>query len=523
MREKNLYHIILLFIGFALTGCNKEEVIVLVPDVITFPVTDLTYQSATCGGYVNGDGMAISSRGICWSTDSTPTINDSISVSSNENGSFTIAITNLKPDSTYFVRAYATNSVGTGYGSTIQFKTKRASITVLTAPINDVGYQSAVCGGSVTSEGTSITACGICWSTHVTPTLADSITVDGHEAGSFTSVMQSLKPNSAYFVRAYATNGIDTVYGSTMTFKTKRASISVTTTRANTILHNSAICGGTISTSSGVTLESCGVCWSLSPFPTVEDFNTTVSPSTNIFSAKLSPLLQNKVYYARAYGASSNELIYGDNITFKTRQIALSITAPDLSNVTTTTVSYTGVVTCDQPTAITARGVCWSTSSTPTIAKNKSSDGIGDGSFRGTISGLTANTTYYVRTYVTDTEGTIYGDIVSFKTNAVPIAGVPTVITLSVEYYASSFSVKLQGQITSQGNSSVTSYGYYCSTSPNPVESNSLSWGYDTGSASTFSISVQSITSGVKYYIRAFAKNSYGTGYGNVIEYVGKQ
>jgi len=390
---------------------------------------------------------------------------------------------------------------------------------VTTFSVSDISYQSATCGGSVSCEGTTITACGICWSTKESPTLADSITVDRNEAGSFTSTMKSLKPDLTYYVRAYATNGTNTFYGSTMKFKTKRTSISVATTRANTILNNSAICGGTILTTNEAALVTRGVCWSLSPYPTTEDDYTTVTSTAKNFSVKLSNLEPNKLYYVRAYAGSYNELIYGDNIIFKTRQTALSITGPTLSNITTSTVKCSGTVTSEQSTAIIERGVCWSTNSIPTIADNKSIEGKGDGTFTVSVTDLKANTTYNIRTYVTDIEGTVYGDIISFKTNANTIVNVPTVSTLSV-VKTSTYNAQIQGQITSEGNASVTSYGYYCSTSANPVESNSFNSGYDYGTTTSFTMTIVSLTSGVKYYVRAFAKNSFGIGYGNVIEYV---
>ncbi|MFA5045792.1 MAG: hypothetical protein WC542_07670, partial [Paludibacter sp.] len=227
----------------------------------------------------------------------------------------------------------------------------------------------------------------------------------------------------------------------------------------------------------------------------------------------------NTLYYVRAYASSYNELIYGDNIIFKTRQTALSVSAPTLSNITTTTVDYSGIVTSEQPTLITNRGVCWSKSSIPTTEDNKTSDGIGDGTFTASITGLKASTTYYIRTYVTDNEGTVYGNIVMFKTSDPAILGAPSVNTLSVTKSGST-NPKIQGQIISEGNAAVTSYGYYCSTSANPTESNSVTWGSNTGTTTTYSMSIYSLTSGVTYYVRAFAKNSFGTGYGNVIIYV---
>ncbi len=520
MKKKSYYLSGLIFIVLAVSGCKKEEIILQVPEVTTFSVTEIDYQSASCGGSVNSAGLEITARGICWSTKPSPTISDSISTDEDKNDSFTISLKNLKPDSTYYVRAFATNSAGTGYGSIMKFKTKHASINVVTATLSDVSYQSATCGGSVTCEGTSITACGICWSTSATPTLADSITVDGHEAGSFTSSLRSLKPDLIYNVRAYATNGIDTIYGSIMKFKTKRASISVATTTVSMIFTNSATIGGIVSASSGTTIVSRGVCWSLSPYPTIEDYSSTVTSSANSFSSTLKDLKPNTLYYARAYGSSYNELIYGDNIIFKTRQTVLSVTPPSFSNLKSTTVEYKGTVTSERPELITARGACWSsTNNNPTIADNKSSVGVGNGTFSSSITGLKSNTTYYVRTYVTDNEGTVYSDVMTFKTAEGPTEGAPIVSTVAITRNGTS--LYIEGQILYEGNSVVTRYGYCCSTSPNPTLSTSFTSAYNTGTISTYTMPMfLELTIGKTYFIRAYAVNNIGIGYGNVIEYV---
>jgi uncharacterized protein (TIGR02145 family) len=75
-----------------------------------------------------------------------------------------------------------------------------------------------------------------------------------------------------------------------------------------------------------------------------------------------------------------------------------------------------GTITSDGGSAVTARGVCWSTDSIPTIADSKTTDGSGIGSFASSITGLTANTSYYVRAYATTSDGTGYGNIQSFVT-----------------------------------------------------------------------------------------------------------
>ena len=78
-------------------------------------------------------------------------------------------------------------------------------------------------------------------------------------------------------------------------------------------------------------------------------------------------------------------------------------------------------MTSDGGAAIVARGVCWSTSSTPTVANSKTTDGIGIGAFVSSISGLTPGTPYFVRAYATNSVGTGYGDIQLFPTAGTPV------------------------------------------------------------------------------------------------------
>ena len=93
-----------------------------------------------------------------------------------------------------------------------------------------------------------------------------------------------------------------------------------------------------------------------------------------------------------------------------------TVTTTAVSNIAPTTAMSGGNVTADGGADITARGICWSTSQNPTISGNHTTDGTGTGSFNSTMTDLTPNTTYYVRAYATNSEGTAYGEVVSFTT-----------------------------------------------------------------------------------------------------------
>jgi uncharacterized protein (TIGR02145 family) len=115
--------------GFSVRCLKDPETIVVAPAVSTQSMTSITSTSSTTGGNVSYDGGAtVTTRGVCWSTSTNPTINNSKTTDGTGTGSFTSSITGLTAGITYFVRAYATNSAGTAYGNEIIFSTSIADI-----------------------------------------------------------------------------------------------------------------------------------------------------------------------------------------------------------------------------------------------------------------------------------------------------------------------------------------------------------------------------------------------------------
>lgn len=94
------------------------------------------------------------------------------------------------------------------------------------------------------------------------------------------------------------------------------------------------------------------------------------------------------------------------------------------SAITSTTATSGGNISNDGGASITARGVCWNTSTGPSIANSKTTDGMGSGTFASSITGLTPATIYYVRAYATNSAGTAYGNEISLTTTAAPIPSV---------------------------------------------------------------------------------------------------
>jgi hypothetical protein len=123
----------------------------------------------------------------------------------------------------YYVRAYATSSAGTAYGNEIAFTTLLNPVipVVTTASITNLGQSSCTGGGIVTSDGGAVvTFRGVCWGTSPNPTITNSHTTDGNGTGVFVSSITGLTPNTLYYFRSYAVNGIGTSYGNELNVTT---------------------------------------------------------------------------------------------------------------------------------------------------------------------------------------------------------------------------------------------------------------------------------------------------------------
>ena len=237
--------------------------------------------------------------------------------------------------------------------------------------------------------------------------------------GSYTVNMTSLTPNTTYYVRAYARNSVGTAYGSEVSFTTTGNGNlpTVITSQVTNITQTTARGGGNVANSGGATVSSRGVCWSTNHNPSVSDSYTTNGTGTGSFTSSMTGLTVGTTYYVRAYATNSAGTAYGDEVSFTTFLASLpTVTTRQVTNITQTTADGGGYVAGSGGATVSARGVCWSTTPNPSVSGNHTTDGTGLGSFTSSMTGLTANTTYYVRAYATNSTGTAYGNEVSFTT-----------------------------------------------------------------------------------------------------------
>jgi uncharacterized protein (TIGR02145 family) len=330
-------------------------------------------------------------------------------------GNFISNMTGLTPGATYYVRAYATNSVGTSYGPEISFNASPVPPSVTTIAITAIASSSASSGGNVTSDGgATVTGRGVCWNTSPNPSTANSKTSNGTGTGSYTSSLSGLSPGTTYYVKAYATNSAGTGYGIEVSFKTDPVIPTVSTTTAVTsITHNSAASGGNVSSDGGAAVTARGVCWSTTQNPTIANSKTVDGAGTGVFTSALSGLSPSTQYYSRAYATNSAGTGYGPQQPFVT--------------LATPYVTVTSPVSTDHWMELELRNITW----TSNIAENVvislyktgsllsaivSSPGTAnDGSYTWTLpDNLVYGADYKIRVASVST-GSVYGESPLFK------------------------------------------------------------------------------------------------------------
>ena len=476
-------------------SCKKDKP--TPPSITTSDVTAISYTTATSGGSVTNEGSsAVSSKGVCWSTLPSPTVVNNKTNESSGLGAFASNITQLTANTMYYVRAYATNSAGIGYGNEVSFSTLPAAVpTLTTIGITSIAITTAVSGGNITADnGGSVTSRGVCWGTSTNPTIEDSKTSDGSGTGNFVSNIIGLKGGTTYYARSYAINSVGTTYGNEINFTTNPPTVPVlSTTIVSSIKQTTASSGGIITSDGGASVTVRGVCWGISSTPSTAGSKTTDGTDIGQFTSKIIHLSANTIYYLRAYATNSVGTSYGNEISFTTSMPVLAtLTTVSVTLINSTLVKSGGDISNDGGAAVTARGVCWNTSANPTISNNLTTDGADTGSFVSSLTGLTASTTYYVRAYATNSVGTAYGDQQTFTTDLASV----------IDFEGNIYDViRIGTQLWTKENLKATKYN---NGDPIPSVSDSLTWNHlTTGAVCDYDTPANSVIYGKLYNLYA--------------------
>lgn len=362
--------------------------------------------------------------GVCYSNTSTsPSMADKVvskGILSKIKKLIIIVQDDFMPGDTIYLKAFAMDGNKIQYGLNVKKIVPFELPVVTTLPADNITLTNATLKGMVNANGLSVNVyfeygTTISYGKIINASPFNVTGVTNTNVSATTTVLQE---NTLYHYRTKIVYTGVVLTGNDRTFKTQPVDFpTVTTAQVTNITLNSASSGGNVTHDGGSPVFSRGVCWGTSENPNLSNYNTNNGNGTGTFSSSLLNLNPNTTYYVRAFAINSKGTSYGNQQSFTTLSISLpSVTTAPITNITINTAVSGGNVTSDGGSVVTARGVCWSTSTSPTLANSHSTNGNNTGTFISSITGLSSNKTYYVRAYATNAAGTQYGEQRSLTT-----------------------------------------------------------------------------------------------------------
>ena len=492
------------------TAYGNEMVIttmdIKIPTVSTISVTDVSYREATVAGNVDNTGNQKPRIGFCVGTQAGVSASNAMVIYCDSLTNFSAKLSKLQHSTTYYVRAFAENIAGIGYGNELSFSTlKIFKPNIQTISVDSVDYTNATISGKIINDGgDAIENSGMCIGTTNTPTINDIFAYNNSGNGtSIQATTNNLAPNTTYYARAYAKNSAGESYGNAIKFST--LTIDIKTNEVSEISLFEATFNGELKHIDNLSNYETGFCYSEKPNPTSSDLIASNWYNTNPFTVNANNLNSNTTYYVRAYIRINGNYAYGNEVTFKTPSITLT-TLP-VSNNKGTKANVEGIVS--DSSIVTQNinlGFCYSTSPNPSINDLLVNywNYYGSSKFQSQITDLKQNTTYYVRAFIkSNSNKVVYGNEVSFTSGTVKL---PTITTDSVSEI-NLYQARFFKTIVDDGGE-VSEEGFCIATHTIPTIKDIINSGY-----------TNDLNMNTKYYVRAYAKNAAGIVYGNELTF----
>ena len=503
----------------------------LPPELKTEDPTNISISSgtATFNGTIEYEGdPAYTERGFVYGHAHNPTVEDDSKkeVTGNGEGAFSIKVTELEINTVYYIRAYAINEAGIGYGSEIMLDFDAVKPIVQTKEVTNVSIEdgTATFNGSIESVGDpAYIERGFVYGFAHNPTVEDDTkkVVSGIETGAFSVNVTELEMNKIYYIRAYAINSQNTAYGNEvmLDFNAVMPDVQTKAVTYISVSGGTATFNGTIVSVGDPAYTERGFVYGTVRNPTVEDDSKKVvlGNGEGDFSANVAELVMNKIYYIRAYAVNSQGIAYGNEIVldFSAVMPVVGTSSVTAIKIAAGTATLNGTIVSVGDPAYTERGFVYGLTHNPTIHDTKKVvPGNGTGVFSANVTNLEMNKIYYVRAYATNVEGTVYGTEVTANFNAVmPVVSTSSATSINL----TAGTATLNGKIDSIGDPAYTERGFVYAAIHNPtVEDDTKKVVSGTGTGA-FSVNVSGLVLNTTYYIRAYAKSSQGISYGSEV------
>ena len=311
--------------GTIITYGEPISATIISPLSFTSAVKEIKESSAIIEVNLTTSGdTTVTARGVCWNTTGNPTIiKDSRTLDGKGIGTFTSKLLYLSPNTTIYVRPYATHGAITTYGEVSTIKTLTA--LELSAHLAEIGADYVKIDVTILSLGVlPIIERGICWSALASPTPEDNKKVDVSGGSSFSITVSGFDLNTTYKFRAYAKTSERTTFANSNNSFTVRILPKVYTSIVAPSSSAAATLFGGFDYYNYAPITSRGACWSTSPHPTIADQKSTqsleINRGYNGFVCSLSGLIPNTVYYLRAFVSNAAGTGYGNEMTFVPEQ-----------------------------------------------------------------------------------------------------------------------------------------------------------------------------------------------------------
>ena len=533
--------------GTAYGEAKVFTTLVALPSLAASTVSNITSTSATFNGVLaNNGGESVSEVGFYYSTEKEVNPENAEKVSleystyqksakelsantlysamqsaqaaaSDEGEAFSIDVYSLGIKTKYYVKSYAVNSAGVAYGSVVNFETAGEIATIKTVGSSEVTTSSVVLSANITTDnGEKITERGFVWmeGTGNPTTDSNKLKVSG-EVGEYTATLEGLDPNKKYSFRAYAINAEGTAYGDVMSFTTKVALPALSSVVISSITSTSATISSKVANHGGETVVEVGFYYSTDESLNLETATKVSLPySADSFSADIADLLVNTKYYVKSFAKNSAGIEYSELETFTTSISFPSVKTVGSSDITSTSALLSGIVVSDNGASITERGFVWlHGTGTPTTDSFKLKVDGEVGEYSTTLEGLDPNQKYSFRAYAINSKGTAYGEIMTFST----VVDLPVLSTVDVADITATSAI-VTADVKDKGGESIAEVGFYYSTEETvDIESSVKVKKNYTGNA--FSASLDELQIFADYYVKAYAVNSAGVAYSDVVSF----